>query len=56
MDVGEPKVPALVLVREALVVDSQQMQNGGVKVMHVDAVLGDVIAVFVCAAVRRSRF
>ena len=54
MDVGETKVPALVLVGEALMVDSKQVHDGGVKVVHMDAILGDVVRVFVGMSMRMT--
>ena len=52
VDIGQPKVPALVLVGEALMVDSKQVHDGGVKVVHVDAILGDIVRVFVGMSMR----
>src|SRR5262249_2756050 len=43
MDVGEAVIAALEAEGEALVVDSEQVQHGRVQVMHVDAVLDDVV-------------
>ena len=52
VDVGQPKVPALVLVGEALMVDSKQVHDGGVKVVHMNAILGDILRVFVGMSMR----
>ena len=44
MHVGQPELAALVLERQPLVVEAQQVQHGGVQVVDVDAVLDDVEA------------
>ena len=54
VDVGQPEVAALVLVGEALMVDSKQVHDGGVKVVHMDAILGDVVGVFVGMSMRTT--
>ena len=43
MNVGEPVMPALKLIGVAEVVDSQTMQNRGVKVVHWNRVRGNVV-------------
>lgn len=50
-DIGEAEVPAGVAVGESRVIDAEQMQNGRVKVVNVDPVLGHRCADFVGAAV-----
>src|SRR5713101_2570278 len=52
MHVGETEVPALELVGEPLVVDAQQVEHGGVQVVHRDDILDGVVAEVVGAAVR----
>ena len=47
MYVGEAEVAALVLERQSFMVDAEQMQQRRVKVVHMDAVLDDVVAVVV---------
>ena len=42
-NVGKPKVSALVKIGQAFVVDSQAMQDRGVKVMNVNRVTDDVV-------------
>jgi hypothetical protein len=44
-------IPSLIAEREPPVVDAQQVQHGGVQVMYVDRVLGDVVAEVVGFAV-----
>ena len=39
MNISEAKVPSLIAVGELLVIDSQQLQHGGVEVMDMDNVL-----------------
>src|SRR5262249_15733761 len=50
-DVCQAKIAALELDREALMVDAQKVQQGGVQVVDVDGILDGVIAEFVGAAV-----
>ena len=52
-DVGEPVITPLVLVGQAFVVDAQQVEDGGVEVVDVDAVAGDAVAERVGRAVGR---
>lgn len=51
VDVGEAETASLVAVGETFVVDAEEMEDGGLEVVYVDRVLGDVVAVFVSAAV-----
>ena len=44
MNVGQPKIAALVAVGQPFVVEAQAMQNRRVEVVDVDRVLGDVVA------------
>ena len=46
-DVGQAEVPALEAVSQALVVDSQAVKNGRLKIVHVDGIFDDVVAVVV---------
>ena len=43
VDVGESVVPSLKSVGESLVVDAQQVKNGRMEIMYVNAVFGDVV-------------
>ena len=54
--IGEAVVPSLEEVSELLVVDSELVKNGGVEIVHVDGVLGDVVAEVVRAAVGHAGF
>ena len=47
MDVGEATVDAVVVVGEALVVDSQLVQHGGVKIVPMDAVFNGLPPKFI---------
>ena len=51
VDVGEAEVAARVAVGQLLVVDAEQMQNGRVQVVDVDAVFDGVHAELVGRAV-----
>ena len=55
MYIGQTMVAALELVRQQTVVDTQQMQDRGVKIVDVDRILGDVVAEFVGGTVTCSR-
>ena len=51
MHIRQPEAPALVTVGEALVVDAEQVQDGGLEVVDVHAAVGDVVAEVVGFAV-----
>ena len=55
-DVGQPKTTAVVLVRQASVVDAQQMQNCGVQIIDVHLVDGCLVTDLVRFAVGRAAF
>ena len=55
VDIGQPEVAALVLESELRVVDSQAMEDGCVQVVHMDRILGDVVAIVVRLAECDSR-
>ena len=40
VDVGEAKVAALVTIDESLMIESQQVQNGGLEIVNMHFVLG----------------
>ena len=54
MDVGQAEVAARVAVGEPGVVQPHQVQDRGVQVVDVDGVFGDLVAVFVGAAVAEA--
>ena len=56
MDIGETELTALVAEGKALVVDTKEVQQGGVKVVNVDGVLGDGVAKFVGLAIYMASF
>ena len=56
MHIGEAEVAALIAEGQALVVESEQIQHGGVEVVRVDRVFGDVEAEIVGLAVNGARF
>lgn len=56
MDVGQAVVSAGVAVGEMLVVEAQQVQDGRVKVMNVDAVSSDGDSEFVRRTMHDSAF
>ena len=48
VNIGEPEISALIFERELFVVNTKQMQNRGVQVMHMNRITNNVVAVFVC--------
>ena len=56
MHIGQPIVPALEFERQFFVVDAEAMQHGGVQIVDVNRVLGDVVAEFVGRAVGHASF
>ena len=56
VDVGEAIVAAAVAVSEAGVIHAEEMEDGGVEVVHVNAIFGDGRADFVGAAVGEAAF
>ncbi len=44
VDVGEARFASLETISQLLVVDAEEMQDGGVEVVHVDGILGGGIA------------
>lgn len=54
MNVGEPVVAALVAIGELFVVDAHQVHDGGIQVMHMHRILGDVVAKIVGFSVANS--
>ena len=43
VNVGQAEVTALVFEGQSLVVDAHKVENGGMEIMHVNAVFGDVV-------------
>src|SRR5262249_12667424 len=39
MHVGQPALDAVVVERQALVIDAEQVQDGGVKIVNIDRIL-----------------
>lgn len=56
VNVGQAIVATLKAVVETLVVDTEAVKQCGMKIMHMDRVFGDVVAVVVCLAEAHSRF
>lgn len=52
--VSKPEVAAAVAMRESLVIDAEQVEDCGVKVLYVYAVFDGVHAEFVCRAVDQA--
>ena len=49
MDIRQSKLPPLILERQPFVIDAQQVEQRGVEVVHMDAILNDVVTVVVRA-------
>jgi len=47
VDIGQSVVPALKFVGELLMIDSKQMHDGGIQIMDVDGILGNVVTVVI---------
>lgn len=56
VDVGEPKVASIVAIGQALVIDSEQVKDRGVKVVHVDWIGDRSVSEVVGHAMGVSRF
>ena len=54
MNIGQPKIAALILVGQLFVINSQQMQNRRVQVMHMDWIANNVVIVVVGFSERQS--
>src|SRR5437867_30052 len=55
VDVGQPEVAALVLERQLRVIDSEALQDGGLQIVDVNGIFGDVIAIVISIAVDDAR-
>ena len=47
MNIRKPHVPTTESVCTALMIDSKQMHDGGIQVMDVDGILGNVVTVVI---------
>jgi hypothetical protein len=56
VNVGQPEIPACVTVGEFLVVESHQVQDGGVVIVDMNAIADDAGPDVVGFAVNRSAF
>src|SRR5688572_26160700 len=56
VNVGKPIVTATMSISEAGMIDSKEMQNGRVEIVHVNAVFSDGRAEFVGAAICKATF
>ena len=55
VDVGQAKVAALVTISQLLMINSEQMKNGGLQIMHVNGVLHDAHAVVIGFPIAEAR-
>ena len=44
MHIGQAEIPALVAVGQLFVIEAEEMQNGGVQVVHMDGIFLDTPA------------
>ena len=56
MHIGQPIFAALETVEQPLVVEAELMQNGGLEVVHVHFIFGDLEAELVAGAVGDAAF
>lgn len=56
MDIGKSKSATLVLIGQAFMIDSHQVQDHGVEIMYVNTVFDDVVAELIRLAQADSRF
>jgi hypothetical protein len=52
--IGEPEIASGIAVSEAQVVDAEEVQDGGMEIMHVDLVLHRVVAELIRLAIRHA--
>ena len=55
MNIGKTKVSSLIFVGEALVIDTEKVKNGCVKIVNMDRILSNVVTVVVRRSVGGSR-
>jgi len=47
MHIRQPKMPTLILIRQTLMINPQQMQNRGVEIVNVNTVLNHIVTVLI---------
>ena len=55
-DVREPEVPSTMSIGQLLVIQAQEMKDGGVKIVNMNLVLDDLYAVLIGSAVDNPWF
>ena len=55
MDICQPKITSLISVSRLLMVETHQMENGGMQIMNMNLVLDSVVTIFVGPAVADAR-
>ena len=55
-DIRQPEITARVTESQCLMIESEQVQNGGVEVVDVNGILGDFASVVVSRTVDEARF
>ena len=53
VNIGQTEIATLVFISESLVMNAQEMQNGGVEIVNVNGVANNIIAVVVRFAERK---
>ena len=56
VNIRQPVIAALEPVNQSFMVNAQAVQNGGVKIMHMDRIFRDVVAIIIGLTVAESRF
>ncbi len=55
VDIGQPKIPSGITIRQLVVIQSQQMQEGGVQIVHMYFVFDRFMPKLVGLAVSKPR-
>ena len=55
MHIRKAKMPALILESEAFVVDAKEVKNGGMEIVHMDAIFGHIVGIIIRGSVGYPR-
>ena len=53
-NIGQPVTSAVVVIGQSLVVEPEQVKNGGVQIVHADAIFNGFVANLICLPVTNS--
>src|SRR5690606_28976665 len=54
VNIREAEIPALERIDEPFMIETEDMENGGLKIMNMDRVFGNPVPEFVCRAIAQS--